>query len=267
MIRQISSTLTALKEILKNPKLLNRILDDNSIWMNRVKKQHPAFSQGFPVVEINVLLPGFKETVETVDFLGGGSTPPDLALIKALCKTKPACKYFEIGTWRGESVSNAAEVCEECYTLNLDPVKSFNGKYKDMFGFFSNGLKNVKHVYGDSTQFDYAGLNKKFDVIFIDADHHYSFIKNDTEKVFKHLAKENSIVIWHDYGINPAVPRYETIAAILDAIPAEKHKNLYHVSNTLSAIYTSEMKLPTVKLTDPPMPTKKFRVSIEALKV
>lgn len=267
MIKKISSTLTALAEIVKNPKLLNRILDDNTVWKNRLKKNHPNFIDGFPVVEITDILPGFKETLETVDFLGGGSTPPDLSLIKALCRTKPACKYFEIGTWRGESVSNAAEVSEECYIINLDPIKSFNGEYKDIFGFFSNGKKNITQLYGDSTTYDFGALNKKFDVIFIDADHHYPFIKNDTSKVLMHLAKDNSIIIWHDYGLNPATPRYETISAILDAVPAEKHKNLYHVSNTLCAIYTSELKFPTHKLVNPVIPTKKFRVSLEAIKV
>jgi len=147
MIKSLSSAFIAIAEIIKNPKLLNRILDDNSVWMNRVKKNHPAFAEGFPVVEITDVLPGFNESLETVDFLGGGSTPPDLALIKALCRTKPACNYFEIGTWRGESVSNAAEVCEECYTMNLDPIKSFNGFYKDLFGFFFKRQKKILHTF------------------------------------------------------------------------------------------------------------------------
>ena len=267
MIKQITGGLTAIVEVLKNPKLLNRILDDNSVWKNTLAKNHPDFIKGFPVVEITDLLPGFKENLETVDFLGGGSTPPDLCLIKALCRTKPSCKYFEIGTWRGESVSNAAEVSEECYTLNLDPIKSFNGEYKDIFGFFSKEIKNVKQIYGDSTTFDFGALNKKFDVIFIDADHHYSFIKNDSIKVFKHLIKDDSIIIWHDYGINPAVPRYETISAILDAIPADKHKNLFHVSNTMCAIYAAGKSFPTHTLVNPVIPNKKFRVSLEAVKI
>jgi predicted O-methyltransferase YrrM len=267
MIRQFKSTYKAIKEIVNKPKLLNKILDDNSVWMNYVKSNHAKFINGFPVVEITDLIPNFNEKLETVDFLGGGSTPPDLAIIKALCKTKPACKYFEIGTWRGESAVNASEVCEECYTMNLDPIESFNGKYKDIFGFFSNGKKNITQVYGDSTKYDFGALNKKFDVVFIDADHHYSFIKNDTEKVFKHLIKDNSIVIWHDYGVNPATPRYETMAAILDAIPVQNHKYLYHVSNSLCAIYSTELNVPTYTLTDPAIPTKKFRVTLEAVKI
>ena len=264
-MKKIGNAYIAMVEILKNPNILRRIIDDNSVWMNRVNKKHPGFVNGFPVVEITDLIPGFKESLETVDFLGGASTPPDLCLIKALCRTKPNCKYFEIGTWRGESVSNASEVCEECYTINLDPVKGFNGLYKDIIGFFSNGKKNIKQLYGDSTKFDFGALNKKFDVIFIDASHEYLYIKNDTSKVFKYLCKENTIVIWHDYSITPSTPRYETIAAILDTIPPEKQKYLYHVSNTLCAIYTSEGSFPTHKLVDPGIPARKFKVSVEAV--
>jgi len=265
MANPLKAAFKALYEIAKNPKLLNRILDDNEVWKNYVVKKHSKFANGFPVVEINELIPGFKETLEVVDFLGGGSTPPDLAIIKSLCKTIPECKYFEIGTWRGESSSNAADVCKECYTLNL-PDTAFGGMYKEMFGFFSKKYSNITHLYGDSRTFDYAGLNKKFDVVFVDADHHHAFIKNDTQKVFENLLHDNSIVIWHDYGLNPATPRYETIAGILDAIPENMHKNLYHVSNTLSAIFInktfSAKQLPSV-----PMPNKKFRVTLESIPV
>lgn len=265
-MNKITKVFKAFYEIAKNPKLVNRILDDNAVWMQYVVKKHAQYRDGLPVVEITDLIPNFHETLDVVDFLGGGSTPPDLAIIKALCRSVPNCKYFEIGTWRGESVSNAAEVCSECYTLNLDPEKSFNGMYRDIFGFFSKNNPKVNHVYGDSRTFDYAGLNKKFDVVFIDADHHYEFIKNDTLKVWQNLVHENSIIIWHDLGLNPSVPRYETIAALLDAIPSEKHKHLYHVSNSLCAVYTTRT-LPSHKLVNPANPNKRFKVTLEAIKL
>ncbi len=256
----------AFYEVVKNPKLLNRILDDNDVWKNYVVKKYSLFNIGLPVVEIDDLIPGFKETLELVDFSGGGSTPPDLAIIKALCRSVPGCKYFEIGTWRGESVVNASEVCAESYTLNLDPEKSFGGIYRNIFGFFSKNNPKITQLYGDSITFDYAGLNKKFDVIFIDADHHHEFIKSDTNKVFQYLTHEDSIVVWHDYGRDPASPRYETLAGILDGIPKNLQKNLYHVSNTLCAICTNR-KLPSKPLASPVIPTKKFKVTLESIRL
>src|ERR1700722_9616002 len=230
MLKQVGVVFKAFYEIARNPKLLYRVVDDNSVWEKYINKNYSKFRKGLPVVQIDDLIPSFKETLEVVDFLGGGSTPPDLAIIKSLCRSVPNCKYFEIGTWRGQSVINLVDVCSECYTLNL-PDDAFNGVYRHLFAFFSKGNPKVKHVYGDSKTFDYAGLNKKFDVIFIDANHRYDFIKSDTELVFKHLAHENTIVIWHDYGKDPATIVFETLAGILEGIPAGTEKNLYHVSN------------------------------------
>jgi len=261
MLKQIGVVFKGLYEIAVNPKLLYRVVEDNSVWEKYVKKNHREFSKGLPVVEINDLIPDFKETLEVVDFLGGGSTPADLAIIRSLCKSVPNCKYFEIGTWRGQSVSNVADVCSECYTLNL-PDDAFGGIYRDLFGVFSKKNPKIKHVYGDSKTFDYAGLNTKFDVIFIDANHRYEFIKSDTQKMFQYLTHENSIIIWHDYGKDPATIVFETLAGILEGIPKGMEKNLYHVSNTLCAIYTTR-KFTTSELKSPAIPNKKFKVTLE----
>ena len=265
MLKQVGVVFKAFYEIARNPKLLYRVVDDNSVWEKYVKKHHPAFTKGLPVAEINEVIPDFKETLDVVDFLGGGSTPADLAIIKSLCRSFPNCKYFEIGTWRGQSVSNVADVCAEAYTLNL-PDDAFNGVYRDLFGFFSKKNPKVKHVYGDSKTFDYAGLNMKFDVIFIDANHRYDFIKSDTQKVFQYLTHENSIVIWHDYGKDPATTVLETLAGILEGIPAGTEKNLYHVSNTLCAIHTNR-KYKTSELKSPAIPNKLFKVALEAVRI
>jgi hypothetical protein len=105
--------------------------------------------------------------------------------------------------------------------------------------FFSNGLKNVTHIQANSQTFDYNSLNQKFDLIFIDGDHHYESVKNDTTNAFKLLKDENSIIIWHDYGNDPSDIRWDVLRGILDGSPNEKRGNLYRVSNTLCAIYTA----------------------------
>ncbi|HTA81615.1 MAG TPA: class I SAM-dependent methyltransferase [Bacteroidia bacterium] len=265
MLNKIKIPFKAVYEMAGNPKLLYRIVEDNSVWKKYIDKKHGKFSKGLPVVEINDLIPDFKETLEVVDFLGGGSTPLDLAIIKSLCRSFPNCRYFEIGTWRGQSISNVADVCSESYTLNL-PDDAFGGIYRNLFGFFSKKNPKIKHVYGDSKTFDYAGLKTKFDVIFVDANHRYDFIKSDTEKVFKYLTHENSIVIWHDYGKDPATPVWETLAGILEGIPSGTEGNLYHVSNTLCAIHTNR-KLPTSQLVSPAIPNKQFKVTMEYVKL
>src|ERR1035437_8860708 len=111
--------------------------------------------------------------------------------------------------------------------------------YVGLHRFFSKDLKNVKHIQADSQTFDYSSLNQKFDLIFIDGDHHSESVKNDTANAFKLLKVDDSIIVWHDYGNTPNDIRWDVLHGILDGTPSEKLGNLYHVSNALCAIYTS----------------------------
>jgi predicted O-methyltransferase YrrM len=187
------------------------------------------------------LFKDFNPVIEPYAFLDGGSLPTDIGLLRSLASSIEKCLYFEIGTWRGESVANIAAEGATCYTLNLskeDLVRlGYPKKYADEHFFFSRGLDNVTQLEGNSLTFDFSTLNKKFDLIFIDGDHHYKMVKNDTEKIFKDIVHNKSIVVWHDYARNPESVRYEVLSGILDALPEKDHKYLYHFSNSLSALF------------------------------
>lgn len=239
-IVKIKKTFLAIVEIIKNPWLLNNVLAENTLWKKKVTEKY-NLPKGLPVIQLNDLFPGFSEKLNSFSFLGGGSLPTDIALLKSLCKRKENSTYFEIGTWRGESVRNVADIAKECYTLNLSKQQMLDlgmpEQYADAHAFFSKGLHNVVHLEGDSRTFDYAGLNKKFDVVFIDGNHHFEFVKSDTENVFKALLHRDSVVVWHDYAYSPENVRFEILHALLDGVPIELHSNLYHVANTMSAIF------------------------------
>lgn len=241
-MNKISKLLKVVSLIIRQPALLNNILDDTDVNKQKVIKNY-NLPKGLKTVDITHLLPDFNETIEPYCSLDGGSTPFDLALLKGLAKSITDCSYFEIGTWRGESAANVATVAKHCITLNLPDEEMLNmgldKKYVGLHRFFSKDLKNVTHVQANSQTFDYSTLNQKFDLIFIDGDHHYESVKKDTENAFKLLKNENSIIIWHDYGNNPSDIRWDVLLGILDGSPAEKHANLYRVSNTLCAIYTT----------------------------
>ncbi|MCH8331611.1 MAG: class I SAM-dependent methyltransferase, partial [Bacteroidetes bacterium] len=215
---------------------------------------------------INQLFPNFSETIECFAFLDGSSLPTDIALLKSLSKRFEHCKYFEIGTWRGESVINVAENSEVCYTLDLSRSemlsRGLSEKYADLHGFFSKGKANIKHLTGSSLTFDFKGINKKFDLIFIDGSHHYDNLKSDTKNIFEHLVHEDSIIVWHDYSYTPEKLRPEVLSAILDGTPSEYRKHLYHVSNTMCAIFIRD-EFPTSELRAPITPNKIFKIQIE----
>lgn len=268
-MKKLRRTFKAIIEILKNPWLLNRILEDDGIWAKDIKKKYDR-NAAFPIVDLANFLPDSRESLETFAFQGGGSLPTDLALLKGLSKRIAASNYFEIGTWRGESVANVADTGADCYTLDLSKEKLKAMKvdkiYAQLHGYFSGERDNITYLYGDSKTFDFEGLNKKFDLIFIDGDHHYEFVKNDTERVFEHLLHDKTIVVWHDYAYTPEKVRPEVMAGILDGVPEKFRHCLYHVSNTMCAIFTRE-SLEITAPDFPVVPDKKFRVEIEIQKI
>lgn len=256
-------------DILKQPSLLNIINDRNENWKKKIKLKHPNYSNGFPILPIDKLSQDKELEVHPYSFLDGGSLPTDLGLLKLLAKQYNAKNYFEIGTWRGESAANIAPLVNKCYTLNLskEELKQMDksDEYINMHRFYSNGIPNINHLEGNSLNYDFDSLKTKFDLIFIDGDHHYNGVKNDTVRVFKHLVHEKSIVVWHDYAFSPENIRHEVFHGILDGLPDNVKQNIYHVSNTLCAVYIPNIdnSIETYKMNPPLTPSKEFKVTIK----
>jgi len=240
---KIGKALKALWWILRKPILLNRVLTDEDTWQAYVKKRY-QLPDGLPVVEMDQLIGSGPIELGPMTFLDGGSLPTDLMLLAGLAERIDSCSYFEIGTWRGESMATVSPRAKSCYTLCLSDEEmrrmGMHPRTIEAHGLFSKELKNVTQLRGDSRSFDFRLLNRKFDLLFIDGDHHYDFLKSDTENLFRHLLHEKSIVVWHDYGFHPDQVRYEVMAAILDGVGPECAGMVYHVAHTKSAIFTGE---------------------------
>jgi predicted O-methyltransferase YrrM len=233
--------------------------------------KHYGFQNSLPQIDILDLIPNLSDTVEPVTFLYGTSMPIDFLLLKSLAKKfNGSCDFFEIGTWRGESIACVAPNCNTCTSLSLgdEDMKKigWGGKFIEVQRFFSKSIQNITHIEGNSRTFDYSKLNKKFDLIFVDGDHSYEGVKIDTQNVFKLLKDENSIIVWHDYAPTYEIIDNEVFAGILDGTSKENQKHLYHVSNTFCAIYTKQ-NFKTNKLDFPTVPNKKFKLTIEAQKI
>ncbi len=239
-MNKLSKLFRALSLLSRRPYLLNKIIDDDDNWRRHVEKEYGK-GKGLHEVSLKALLKNKETEVSPYAFMEGGSLPTDLALLKSLAASIRDCSYFEIGTWRGESAANVAPHAREVFTLNL-PIKNMRDEgrsddYIDQYAMYSREFDNVTHLQGDSMDYDFDSLKKKFDLVFIDGDHHYASIKKDTESVFQHLLHENSIVVWHDYAWQPGNIRYETLDAILAGLPDGAENNLYAVRNTMCAMY------------------------------
>jgi hypothetical protein len=115
--------------------------------------------------------------------------------------------------------------------------------------------------------FDFSSLGKKYDLIFVDGDHTYEGVLSDTRNVFGLRKGPESVIVWHDYALTPDRFRPSVAAAILDGVPREYHKNLFHVSNTLCAVYMENCHLPTSMAAFPTRPNKSFSLRLEGKKL
>lgn len=240
---KIRKALRALWWILRRPVLLNRVLGDEDSWKEYVGRKY-GLEVGLPVIGMNSLVGEETLSLGPMTFLDGGSLPTDMMLLSGLAGSIPGCRYFEIGTWRGESVASVASRAKECFTLCLtdEQMRSRGIHERNIRShlLFSREIPHVTHLRGDSREFDFASPGRKFDLVFIDGDHHYDSVLQDTRNVFRHLVHEDSIVVWHDYGFYPDRVRFEVMAAILDGAGVERAGKIYHVAHTLCAVYTGK---------------------------
>jgi len=257
--------ITALQILIKKPYMLNKVIDDESVHQEIITKENPQLKNGFRMLDLLDLLPNFNTAVTPFSFLDGGSLITDLALLKGLAEKQTDCTYFEIGTWRGESVANVASVAKDCYTLNLSnetlSALGYSQEYLQQQDFFSKKLTNVTHLKGNSFDFDFSPYYHKCDVVFVDGDHHYGSVVNDTKIAFQLLKNENAVIVWHDYASNPDKVRWDVLRGIYDGTPIEKRKKLFSVSNTLCAIYTNS---PSTIIENKITPNKVFHVAVSA---
>ena len=266
---RLSVALRALRSLVRTPSLLNHVIaGDVADWERRALAHagRGLSAKGLPLVPLAHFLSPADTTVRPFAFREGGSLPTDLLLLRALARRVPGCRYFEIGTWRGESAANVAEVVTEVYTLNLSDAEiralGLPERYIELHGFFSKPLPNVRHLHGNSATYDFAEFGEPFDVIFIDGDHRYEAVRTDTARVFEHLVGPNTVVVWHDASRQPGEPRWEVLAGLLDGLPAAASGQLVQVENTLCALY-SPTPLPA-RAPDPLAdPTSWFEVTLK----
>ena len=268
---RLSVAWQAFRSLVRTPSLLTHVVaGDVGAWRTRVLAHAGrASDKGLPLVPLAHFLGHDDTTVRPFAFREGGSLPTDLLLLRALARRVPHSRYFEIGTWRGESAANVAAVAAEVFTLNLSAAEiralGLPEAYIGLHGFFSRPLPNVTHLYGNSATYDFGTLSRPFDVIFIDGDHRYEAVRTDTRRVFEHLVGPDTVVVWHDASRQPGEPRWEVLAGLHDGLPVTASGHLVQVENTLCALY-SPTPLPTKAIEPFAGPETWFEVTVKSVK-
>jgi predicted O-methyltransferase YrrM len=212
------------------------------------------FTGGLPRVPLRKILPGSENSDVTVprafDRQSGTSiTVEEACHLGAVAKFINARKVLEIGTYDGNSslvLAANVDVDGSVITVDLPPdftmedrsslvhaVGELNLTPRDQLArqhkIHELGAR-VRQVYGDSAKLDWATLGGPFDLIFIDGSHEEKYVRSDSENALKHL-RPGGIILWHDYGLFPAVSR------VVDSVAKEaRSMKAYVLEGTRLAI-------------------------------
>lgn len=167
----------------------------------------------------------------------------DMVYVCGMAGAVGAKQIFEFGTYRGQTTCGLAAVCRDAqiYTLNLPPEA--DPRYAPFIGMYigkSPDRDRITQIFCDSTTFDTTPYRGAMDYIFIDGDHSYEGVKNDTEKAIE-LLKPGGVIVWHDYAAKSP--------GVLDYLAEfSQQRPLFHVRNTCLAVYVDGVDAMTAPL-------------------
>ncbi len=140
--------------------------------------------------------------IGAVHELSGHPNKVDMLFVCAIAKLRQARSIFEFGTYQGRTTCYLAEATAQTRVTTLDLPMEGNERYGRFNGDYFRGkpiAERIDQVFVDSRQLDVEPHRSKYDFIFVDGDHSYELVKNDTELAFQML-KPGGVIMWHDYA-------------------------------------------------------------------
>lgn len=152
-----------------------------------------------PQLSLQVLFENFDTQPVTLHQLpcGAWSTPiaDVVMLLKVAVCSKPK-KLMEVGSFRGYTALFLAQhVSPDAKIVTVDRYPDHGEAYQNT-GWASMIERRVGETNASMFEHDPPG---SYDLIFIDADHSYAGVKNDTELILP-LVSQNGFILWHDYA-------------------------------------------------------------------
>lgn len=237
---------------------MDRIITFNiSLVMESVTEKYKKYEREERLMEeikkisIGKLLSTIKNgtmNLSSISFIPGSSGVLDFALLRALMLKYNLKTYLEIGTYIGESINIITDIADKCYSISVPeshPCSMKNWCKKYGMQDYSNRLinkSNIVQFLEDSKEFDFGRIQDKIDLYFIDADHSYDGVLNDTRKVFDHKAKD-SIVVWHDFKKSRNKLNMDVISAVEDTLSSKEFENIFLFDNNICGIYIPDKYL------------------------
>ncbi len=172
----------------------------------------------------------------------------ELLILAAICKHAQPQRVFEIGTYTGVSTLfmalNAPDEAE-VFTLDLDPAARDTHRHGLGVGGFpafevggayqgTPAAARVRQLYGPSATYDYSAFEHTIDLVLVDADHTYEFVKQDTATAFR-LLRPGGIIVWDDYLWDARYPECEGVTRCVNEVA--EGRSVFRIDGSRLAIY------------------------------
>lgn len=156
----------------------------------------------------------------------------DMMFVVAAAKLKGSKHIFEFGTYMGRTTCGLASISDDVEVITLNLPAEEDPRYGPYLGRLiqeSPYRDRIKQLFSDSREFDTVPYASSMDYIFVDADHSYEGVKNDSIKAFEML-KPGGIIMWHDYA-----PKSPGVYGYLRELNIERP--LIRIKNTSLVLY------------------------------
>lgn len=195
----------------------------------------PQFT--LPARPLDVLFPGISATTASIPAAQVPRTDEwavpaaELLAIAAICAHVRPRRIFEIGTYTGAStlimaLNTPPET--EIFTIDLDPAARETHAHGTGVGGFPDfvvggayqghpAAAKIRQLYGDTRSFDFAPYRGTIDLVFVDADHSYEFVRHDSQRAFE-LLRPGGTIIWDDYIWNDRHPECAGVTRCLNEL-------------------------------------------------
>jgi predicted O-methyltransferase YrrM len=172
----------------------------------------------------------------------------ELIVLGAIARSLQPKLVVEFGTFMGGStLAMAANIDDDAsiITVDIDPASRKNHRHGigvgllefDVGCLFRNTrfASKIEQRFSNTLKFNPAGLIGKADLVFVDADHTYDFVKRDTEMALQ-LLKPGGAILWHDYTWEPQHPECVGVTKAVNEF-REKHGGCRQIAGTRFAIF------------------------------
>jgi predicted O-methyltransferase YrrM len=226
---------SVLQELDTKDKLAVNFLQDLNKWESQLKLEKIKSQSCIRELYLAELFPNIGEIKLPVGVIheeSHHSNQVDMLYVCAIAAFLQARQIFEFGTYRGQTTCGLAAIAADVKvtTLNLPPEK--DPRYAPYIGQFiktSPYRDRITQIFADAYEFDPFPYTNQMDFIFVDADHSYEGIENDSKKALQML-RPGGVIVWHDYAAKtPGV--YEFIRDF------SKERPVFQIRNTCLVVY------------------------------